>query len=69
MSGTGKDAERSARERRLAEALRKNLQRRKAQSRARAGEGQGAGVAPGGVSGGADETHDSAGIADEKDPD
>ncbi|MDQ0354088.1 hypothetical protein J2S22_001005 [Rhodoplanes tepidamans] len=65
MAGTGKDRERDAREQRLSAALRENLKRRKAQSRARSGAGPTGSQAPGAP---ADPpgTHDSAGIVTDK---
>ncbi|RAI45422.1 hypothetical protein [Rhodoplanes roseus] len=66
MGESGKAQERTARDRRLSAALRENLKRRKAQTRARLDPGEDRQVAAG-RPGGAAESHDSAGIVAEKD--
>ncbi|MBK5957044.1 hypothetical protein CCR97_02275 [Rhodoplanes elegans] len=68
MTAAGKDRERAAREQRLSAALRENLKRRKAQSRARVGGEPPDAADPGrrDATGAAAESHDSAGIVTEK---
>ncbi|NVO17261.1 MAG: hypothetical protein HXX10_24815 [Rhodoplanes sp.] len=68
MAESGKAQERAAREQRLSAALRENLRRRKAQSRARtvpaAGASPDAAMSPERPA----ESHDSAGFLDENQP-
>lgn len=64
MAETGKAQERDARDKRLSAALRENLKRRKAQSRARTGD-KADGPTPAAASESPAGSHDSAGIVDE----
>lgn len=74
MAETGKAQERDARDKRLSAALRENLKRRKAQSRARTGDPAGtvqaAGASPDATMSPESraESHDSAGFVDENQP-